>query len=234
MEKIIGINAVNEAIESNMNIEYIEIFTGVRPEQVAKLKTKASKKNIIVKSTKKKIDNSQGVVAYISDYDYYITFKEFLEQEVKAEKSTILILDGIQDPRNFGALIRSAEIFGVKGIIIPERNSVKINETVVKTSTGAIEYVSIIKVKNIAETIDKLKKYDFWVYGAEGSAKKYYHEENYPNKTALVLGSEGFGIRKKVKEHCDILIKIPMKGKINSLNVSVAGGILLSEISKNR
>ena len=234
MEKIIGINAVNEAIESNANIEYIEIFTGVRPEQVAKLKTKASKNNIIVKACKKKIENSQGVVAYISDYDYYITFKEFLESAVKEEKSTVLILDGVQDPRNFGALIRSAEIFGVKGIIIPERNSVKINETVVKTSTGAIEYVSIIKVKNIAETIDQLKKYDFWIYGAEGSAKKYYHEENYPAKAALVLGSEGFGIRKKVKEHCDVLIKIPMKGKINSLNVSVAGGILLSEMSKNR
>ncbi|RUA07603.1 MAG: 23S rRNA (guanosine(2251)-2'-O)-methyltransferase RlmB [Fusobacteria bacterium] len=233
MKKIIGINAVNEAIESNLNIEYIEIFTGVRPEQVAKLKTKASKKNIIVKPTKKKIENSQGVVAYISDYDYYISFEEFLENIVKDEKSTVLILDGVQDPRNFGALIRSAEIFGVKGIIIPERNSVKINETVVKTSTGAIEYVKIIKVKNIAETIDKLKKYDFWVYGAEGSAKKYYHEENYPNKKVLVLGSEGFGIRKKVKEHCDILIKIPMKGKINSLNVSVAGGILLAEMSKN-
>ena len=234
MEKIIGINAVNEAIESNANIEYIEIFTGVRPEQVAKLKVKASKKNIIVKDGKKKIENSQGVVAYISDYDYYITFKEFLESAVKEKNSTVLILDGVQDPRNFGALIRSAEIFGVKGIIIPERNSVKINETVVKTSTGAIEHVSIIKVKNIAEAIDQLKKYDFWIYGAEGSAKKYYHEENYTAKTALVLGSEGFGIRKKVREHCDILIKIPMKGKINSLNVSVAGGILLSEISKNR
>lgn len=234
MEKIIGINAVNEAIESNANIEYIDIFTGVRPEQVAKLKIKASKKNIIVKDVKKKIENSQGVVAYISDYDYYITFKEFLESAVKEKNSTVLILDGVQDPRNFGALIRSAEIFGVKGIIIPERNSVKINETVVKTSTGAIEYVRIIKVKNIAETIDQLKKYDFWIYGAEGSAKKYYYEENYTAKTALVLGSEGFGIRKKVREHCDILIKIPMKGKINSLNVSVAGGILLSEISKNR
>ncbi|MCK5779861.1 MAG: 23S rRNA (guanosine(2251)-2'-O)-methyltransferase RlmB [Psychrilyobacter sp.] len=233
MEMIIGINAVNEAIESNMNIEHIEIFSGVRPEQVVKLKTKASKKNIVVKTTKKKIENSQGVVAYISDYDYYVTFKEFLEKAVKEEKSTILILDGVQDPRNFGALIRSAEIFGVKGIIIPERNSVKINETVVKTSTGAIEYVDIIKVKNISEAIDELKKYDFWIYGAEGSAKKYYHEEKYPNKTALVLGSEGFGIRKKVKEHCDVLIKIPMKGKINSLNVSVAGGVLLSEISKN-
>ncbi len=234
MEKIIGINAVNEAIESNMNIEYIEIFVGVRPEQVAKLKTKASKKNIIVKATKKKIANSQGVVAYISNYDYYITFKEFLEKEIKREKSIILILDGVQDPRNLGALIRSAEIFGVRGIIIPERNSVKINETVVKTSTGAIEYVDIIKVKNIAETIDELKKYDFWIYGAEGSGKKYYYEEKYPDKAVLVLGSEGFGIRKKVKEHCDVLVKIPMKGKINSLNVSVAGGILLSEISKNQ
>ena len=122
----------------------------------------------------------------------------------------VLILDGIQDPRNLGALIRSAEIFDVSGIIIPERNSVRINETVVKTSTGAIEYVDIVKVKNISEAIEQLKKLDFWVYGAEASGDKYYYEENYPEKTALVLGSEGSGIRKKVKEYCDILVKIPV------------------------
>ena len=106
----------------------------------------------------------------------------------------------------------------------------RINETVVKTSTGAIEYVDIVKVTNLSDTINKLKKLDYWVYGAAGEATMNYNEESYPDKVALVLGNEGSGIRKKVREHCDKLIKIPMYGKINSLNVSVATGILLSRI----
>ena len=234
MEKVIGINPVIELLQNKSNnIEKIEIFKGMREEKLGKLKALASARNIKLFQVGKKEENSQGVVAYLSDYDYYIELGEFLEKIARDEKSIVLILDGVQDPRNFGAIIRSAEIFGVKGIIIPERNSVKINETVIKTSTGAIEHVDIVKVTNISDAIEKLKKLDFWVYGAEGSGSKYYHEEKYPNKTALVLGSEGEGIRKKVKENCDILVKIPMHGKINSLNVSVAGGIILSEISKN-
>lgn len=234
MKKVIGMNPVMELLQNReTNIEKIEIFKGIREERLGKLKSLASARNIKIFSVGKKEENSQGIVAYLSDYDYYVDFGEFLEKIAKDEKSIVLILDGVQDPRNFGAIIRSAEIFGVKGIIIPERNSVKINETVIKTSTGAIEHVDIIKVTNISDAIQKLKKLDFWVYGAEGSGTKYYYEEKYPNKTALVLGSEGEGIRKKVKENCDILIKIPMHGKINSLNVSVAGGILLSEIAKN-
>nr|WP_307775396.1 23S rRNA (guanosine(2251)-2'-O)-methyltransferase RlmB [uncultured Cetobacterium sp.] len=233
MEKVIGINPVIELLQNKTtNIEKIEIFKGAREEKLGKLKSLASARNIKIFSVGKKEENSQGVVAYISDYDYYVEMGEFLEKIAKDEKSIVLILDGVQDPRNFGAIIRSAEIFGVKGIIIPERNSVKINETVIKTSTGAIEHVDIVKVTNVSDAISKLKKLDFWVYGAEGSGTKYYHEEKYPNKTALVLGSEGDGIRKKVKENCDILVKIPMHGKINSLNVSVAGGIILSEIAK--
>lgn len=234
MKKIIGMNPVMELLQNReANIEKIEIFKGTREERLGKLKALASARNIKIFSVGKKEENSQGIVAYLSDYDYYVEFGEFLEKIAKDEKSIVLILDGVQDPRNFGAIIRSAEIFGVKGIIIPERNSVKINETVVKTSTGAIEHVNIVKVTNISDTIQRLKKLGYWVYGAEGSGTKYYHEEKYPNKTVLVLGSEGEGIRKKVKENCDILIKIPMHGKINSLNVSVAGGILLSEIAKN-
>lgn len=233
MEKVIGINPVIEVLQNKANnIEKIEIFKGLREEKLGKLKALASARNVKIFSVGKKEENSQGVVAYLSDYDYYVELGEFLEKVAKDEKSILLILDGVQDPRNFGAIIRSAEIFGVKGIIIPERNSVKINETVIKTSTGAIEHVDIIKVTNISDVIQKLKKLGYWVYGAEGSGEKFYHEENYPSKTVLVLGSEGEGIRKKVKENCDILIKIPMYGKINSLNVSVAGGILLSEIAK--
>lgn len=234
MEKVIGINPVMEVLQNkDKNIEKLEIFKGVREEKIKKIKELASSRNIKIFSVGKKEENSQGVVAYLSSYDYYVEFGEFIEKVIKDEKSIVLILDGVQDPRNFGALIRSAEIFGVKGIIIPERNSVKINETVVKTSTGAIEHVDIVKVTNISDVIKRLQKLGYWVYGAEGSGNKFYHEERYPDKVALVLGSEGSGIRKKVKESCDILIKIPMYGKINSLNVSVAGGILLSEIAKN-
>ena len=235
MEKIIGINPAVEVLQNmDKTIEKLEIYNGARDEKINQIKKLASKRNIKIFYNDIKRENSQGVVVHVSDYDYYVDFGAFLEKIAPMEKALVLILDEVQDPRNFGALIRSAEVFGVKGIIIPERNAVRINETVVKTSTGAIEYVDIIKVTNISEAIKRLKTLDFWVYGAEGEDGAHdYSEEKYPNKTALVLGSEGNGMRKKVKESCDVLIKIPMYGKINSLNVSVAGGIILSEIVKS-
>ena len=231
MERIIGVNAVTEALlKKEKNIEKLELFNGLKGETVQKLKDLASKRNIKIFYTGKKIENSQGVAVYISNFEYYKEFDEVYENLARKDKSLILILDEIQDPRNFGAIIRSSEVFKVDLIIIPERNSVRINETVVKTSTGAIEYVDIVKVTNLSDTINKLKKLDYWVYGAAGEATMNYNEESYPDKVALVLGNEGSGIRKKVREHCDKLIKIPMYGKINSLNVSVATGILLSRI----
>ncbi|MGL4254367.1 MAG: 23S rRNA (guanosine(2251)-2'-O)-methyltransferase RlmB [Fusobacteriaceae bacterium] len=234
MQSIIGINPVIEVLQNKeREIEKIELFKGLKDEKVKLIKQLASERNIKIYFTDKKRENSQGVEAVIIEHDYYKDFGAFMEKLAGSEKAIVLVLDGIQDPRNFGALIRSAEIFGVKGIIIPERNAVKINETVIKTSTGAIEYVDIVKVTNISEALEKLKKIGFWIYGAEGDGKKFYYEEKYPKYTALVMGSEGFGIRKKVKDNCDVLVKIPMHGKINSLNVSVAGGIILSEISKS-
>lgn len=231
MERIIGVNPVTEALlNKEKNIEKLELYNGLKGETVQKLKELASKRNIKIFYTNKKIDNSQGVAVYISNFDYYKDFDEAYEELASKDKSVVLILDEIQDPRNFGAIIRSAEVFKVDLILIPERNSVRINETVVKTSTGAIEYVNISKVTNLSDTINKLKKLDYWVYGAAGEASINYNEEDYPNKIVLVLGNEGSGIRKKVREHCDKLIKIPMFGKINSLNVSVASGILLSRI----
>lgn len=231
MERIIGVNPVTEALlNKEKNIEKLELYNGLKGETVQKLKELASKRNIKIFYTNKKIDNSQGVAVYISNFDYYRDFDEAYEELASKDKSVVLILDEIQDPRNFGAIIRSAEVFKVDLILIPERNSVRINETVVKTSTGAIEYVNISKVTNLSDTINKLKKLDYWVYGAAGEASINYNEENYPNKIVLVLGNEGSGIRKKVREYCDKLIKIPMFGQINSLNVSVASGILLSRI----
>lgn len=229
MERIIGINPVMEALlNKEKNIEKLELYKGLKEDTVKKIKDLASKRNIKIFYTGKKIENSQGVAVYISNHNYYVESQNSFEDLAKKEQSVVLILDEIQDPRNFGAIIRSAEVFKVDLIIIPERNSVKINETVVKTSAGAIEYVNITKVTNLSETINKLKKLGYWVYGAAGEATTYYNSETFPNKIALVLGNEGNGIRKKVREHCDKLIKIPMYGKINSLNVSVAAGILLS------
>ncbi|MGL4392899.1 MAG: 23S rRNA (guanosine(2251)-2'-O)-methyltransferase RlmB [Fusobacteriaceae bacterium] len=237
MNSVIGINPVIELLqnkEKNANIEKLEIFKGLRGENINMIKKLASEQNIKIFYTDKKRENSQGVEAIVIDHEYYVEFGEFLEKLVKFPKAVVLVLDEIQDPRNFGAIIRSAEIFGAKGIIIPERNSVKINETVIKTSTGAIEYVDIVKVTNVSDALLRLKKLDFWIYGAEGDGQKLYYEEKFPKYSALVLGSEGDGIRKKVKETCDVILKIPMYGKINSLNVSVAGGIILSEISRQQ
>lgn len=231
MERIIGINPVKETLlNKEKNIEKLEIYKGVKEETVKEIKILASKRNIKIFYTNKKIDNSQGVCIFISDYDYYLDSDNLVEFLLKKEKSVVLILDEIQDPRNFGAIIRSAEVFGVDLIIIPERNSVKVNETVIKTSAGAINHVKIMKVTNLSETINTLKKLDYWVYGAAGEGETFYNKEEYPLKTVLVLGNEGNGLRKKVREHCDKLIKIPMYGEINSLNVSVAGGIILSRI----
>lgn len=235
MEKIIGVNPAIEVLQNKeKTIEKVELYKGARDEKINQIKRLASKRNVKIFYTDKKRENSQGVVVFLSDYDYYVDFGAFIEKIAPLEKSIVLILDEVQDPRNFGAIIRSAEVFGVQGIIIPERNAVRINETVVKTSTGAIEYVDIVKVTNISEAIKRLKTLDYWVYGAEGEEGAHdYSKEKYPGRTALVLGSEGNGMRKKVKESCDILVKIPMHGKINSLNVSVAGGILLAEIAKS-
>lgn len=234
MKKIEGINPIKELLKSGKPVEKIEIFNGVNRDRISFILEEAKKRFIKVVYTDKKSEIDQGVTAYVVDYGYNKTIEDLLEKLYGKEESVVVVLDGIQDPRNFGAILRSCEAFGVDGIIIPDRNSVKVNETVIKTSTGAIEYVDIIEVTNISMALEKLKKYGFWVYGAEAEGAKEYFEEKYPVKTCLVLGSEGQGIRKKVKEYCDIMIKIPMFGKINSLNVSVAGGILLSEISKNR
>ena len=234
MKKIIGINAVKEALNSDENIEKIEVYKSLRKDKIKEILEKASQKNIKIYYVDRRDENSQGVTALISDYDYYLEFNEFLEKAMRNKKSIVLVLDQVQDPRNFGAIIRTAECFGVNGIIIQDRNNVRVTETVVKTSTGAIEYVDIVLVTNIADAIDRLKKYGYFAYAAEADGEIKYHDEKYPDKVCLVLGSEGNGIRKKVREHCDKVLSIPLTGKINSLNVSVANGILLSEIAKNR
>ena len=232
MEKIIGMNAVKEVLKSDKNVEKLEIYKGVKKDTIKEILDLASRRNIKVFYVEKRIDNTQGVIALVSDFDYYLEMPEFLEKVLQKKKSIVVILDQIQDPRNFGAIIRSSECFGVDGIVMQDRNNAKVTETVVKSSTGAIEYVDIIKVTNISDSIDLFKKYGYYVYGAEADGECYYNEESYPDKICLVLGSEGNGMRKKVRDHCDKIVKIHLKGQINSLNVSVAAGIVLSEMTK--
>ena len=232
MEKIIGINPVLEILRSDKTVEKIEVYKGTKKDTIKEILNLASKRNIKIFYTDRRIENSQGVVALVSEFDYYVDLADFLGKILSKDKSIVVILDQIQDPRNFGAIIRSAECFGADGIVIQDRNNVKVTETVVKSSTGAIEHVDIVKVTNISDTIDRFKKYGYRVYGAEADGENFYYEEDYPDKVCLVLGSEGNGMRKKVKEHCDKIVKIHLKGHINSLNVSVAGGIILAEMAK--
>ena len=166
--------------------------------------------------------NHQGIILIVNDYEY-CNIDEFLNE------NTVIMLDHLEDSHNFGAIIRTCEAAGINTIVIPKDRSVGVNEAVVKTSSGAIEHVRIAMVNNLAQTIDKFKKNNFFVYGAEAGGKNY-KEIDFASKVLLIIGSEGNGISKLVKDSCDEIVSIPMKGKINSLNASVAAGIIIYTI----
>ena len=174
-------------------------------------------------------ETHQGIVASIQSFEYS-SLDEIIHKSIDKEQPLILLLDEINDPHNFGAIIRSADAFNVDGIIIKDRNQVDVNSTVYKVSTGAIEHVKIAKVSNLSNAIKVLKQNGFWIYAAAGEGADDYNKQNYSGKNAIIVGNEGVGISKLVRENSDFIIKIPMMGKVNSLNVSVATGILLSRI----
>lgn len=152
----------------------------------------------------------------------------------KNEKAFIIILDGIEDVHNLGSIIRTAETAGVHGIIIPKRRAATVNATVLKTSAGAVEHMQIARVNNINETINYLKEEGIWICGTDMETDTYYNEQDYNMPIAIVIGSEGKGMSRLTKENCDFIVKIPMKGKINSLNASVSAGIVMYEVLRNR
>lgn len=173
--------------------------------------------------------NHQGIIVEIQPHEY-CSVDEIISASKGKKQPLILILDEIEDPQNFGAILRSADAFGVDGVIIKSRNQVQLNWTVAKVSTGAIEYVKVAQVSNLSNVIEKLKDNGFWIYSADGSGEKSYAELDYSGSVALVVGSEGRGISQLVMKNSDFIIKIPMSGHVNSLNVSVSTGILLSRI----
>ncbi|MDY6011455.1 23S rRNA (guanosine(2251)-2'-O)-methyltransferase RlmB [Clostridium sp.] len=238
---IIGRNAAMEALKSNKTIEALYVTNGPKEGSINAIINLAKDKKIVIKEVdKKKLDLMaagnvhQGVIARITPYEYF-EVKDILEDaKQKNEAPFIIILDELEDPHNLGSIVRTAETCGVHGIIIPKRRNVGVTPTVYKSSAGAIEHVKIAKVTNINNTIDELKEEGVWVYGADIEGKEYSYEVDFSGPCALIIGSEGRGISKLTLKKCDKLVKIPMVGKINSLNASVAGGIMMYEVLKGR
>ena len=237
---IFGRNPVLEAIRSGREIDRLYIAHGVTSGSISEIIAKCSARGILIKEiSSQKLDyycnggNHQGVALMIASHEYS-TVEEILEfAKTRNESPFIIICDEIEDPHNLGAIIRTAESCGVHGIIIPKRRSASLNATVAKTSAGALEYMKVARVTNIANTIDLLKKEGVWIFGADMDGKDY-KKFDYSVPLALIIGNEGKGIGTLTRKKCDEIISLPMNGKINSLNASVAAGILMYEVLKHR
>ena len=227
MDKIYGRKPVLETIDAGLTIHKAYIMDQKTPI-VGKIVNKLSKNNVPIKYVDKSffenVDmNHQGVMIEVDEYKY-----ASLEDLNNANR--LILLDKIEDPHNLGAIIRSAESFGFDGVIIPEHRSAKVNPTVYKTSAGAINNIKVVMVTNLNQTMTSLKENGFWIYGLAGEAKETIADTNLSGKVALVVGNEGDGLSRLVRENCDLLVKIPMLGKVNSLNASVASALSMYEV----
>ena len=235
---VYGRNPVRELLRSDRTVEKLYIVKGVREGSISMIVDLAIKRKIpIVEVEKSKLDhmsnggNHQSVAAVAAAKEYSTIDDIISIAKERNQKPLVLILDGIEDPHNLGAIIRIAECLGVHGIIIPKHRSATLNSVVSKTSAGAIEYVAIAKETNLTDTIKRLKDEGFWIFGAEAGGTSCY-ETDFDCSCAIVLGSEGKGISRLVKENCDYIVSIPMYGKINSFNVSSAAAIIVSEAAR--
>ena len=236
---IVGRNAVMEALKSGRSISKIFIAQGSEGS-IKKILALADERKIFYEFTNNsKLDKlfkgrHQGVIAVASPVDYS-TLEEILEfAESKNELPFIILLDELEDPQNFGAILRTADAAGVHGVIIPKRRSVSLNSTVAKISAGAVEYVKVAQVTNIAQTLKNLREMDLKIVGSDMNASKNFYQADLTGGIVLVIGNEGKGMRRLTRESCDLLVKIPMAGKINSLNASAAAAILMYEIFQQR
>ena len=231
---IFGRNPVYEALSSDHVIKLYAV-TGFSFPKITDL---AKEKHIpLVYISPKEMSQicsgaHQGIIGETKGYHYY-SLEEIITFGSKETNPIILLLDGIEDPHNLGAILRSADVFKVSGVIIPKHSSVSLNATVAKTSAGAINYVPVCMVNNLNNAISKLKENGYWVVSSDGSAKIDYQDLAYDFKVALVIGSEGKGVSRLVVSNSDYVVKIPMFGSVNSLNASVAAGVLLANIRKN-
>ena len=237
-ELIYGKNSLLEALRGN-NADYFESVYLLKKDndvislcESKKIKYKITSKEEFNKLLKQKGEvNHQGFLAFTKEYEYY----ELGEIVSSDNDSLIVALDGLEDPHNLGAIVRTCEIAGASGIILPKNRSVRVTPTVAKVSTGATEYVKIAQVTNLVSALKELKKQGYWIVGAEaGESSTNFWNVDYKMKVCLVIGSEGRGVSRLVKEECDYLVEIPMWGKVNSLNASVSCGILIYEIRRQQ
>ena len=240
-DQIEGRNSVLELLESGRDINKIFVTRGEKHGSINKILAIARERKIIVveKSQKQmeemaQEENYQGVIAIVPPFEYVEVEDILAYANEKQEPPFVLILDGIEDPHNLGSIIRTAETAGVHGIIIPKRRAASVNSTVNKASAGAVEHMKIARVTNITDTIDQLKQAGLWICGTDINAEKYYYNQDLTGPLGIVIGNEGKEISEKVKKNCDFSVKIPMKGKIQSLNAAVSTGIIVYEAVKQR
>lgn len=234
---VVGRNPVLELLKTDRQIDKLYVLKGDVQGSINKILGIAKEKNIIIQQVdRKKLDSMsegnahQGVAALVTGYKYS-TVEEILKKASdKNEKPFVIILDGIEDTHNLGAIIRTAECAGVHGVIIPRRRSAIVNQTVYKSSAGAVEHMLIANINNITNVIEELKDHGLWIYGADIDGENYHFNTSMTGSIALVIGNEGKGLSRLVKEKCDVLVKIPMLGKIASLNASTAASILIYEV----
>ncbi len=237
---IIGRNAVMEALNSGRAIDTLLLARGDRGGSIGKIIGTCRDKGIVIKEVDvRKLDflcghsNHQGVAAYAAAHEYAELEDIFNAAAQRGEQPFIIICDEIEDPHNLGAILRTADAAGAHGVIVPKRRCSSLTYAVGKASAGAVEYVPVVRVSNLAATIDELKERGVWIYGADMDGKPW-HEQSYDGAVGLVIGSEGGGIGRLIKEKCDFIVSMPMKGHINSLNASVAAGILMFEVARQR
>ena len=235
-----GRNPVLEAFRSGKTVDRLFILDGCHDGPIQTILREAKKKNTLINYVKKeRLDQlsetgkHQGVIAYLAAYEYAEVSDILKAAENKGESPFIIILDGIEDPHNLGAIIRTANLAGAHGVIIPKRRAVGLTATVAKTSAGALNYTPVAKVTNLVQTMEDLKKEGLWFVCADMDGEVMYRQ-NLTGPIGLVIGNEGEGVSRLVKEKCDFVTSIPMKGDIDSLNASVAAGVLMYEIVRQR
>ena len=243
--QIYGLLPVLEALRARRrSINKILILDGAQPARLSELLELAKRSDIRVEKRDRRLldeltrqANHQGVVAFTeaaTRHSGYVEAETILDSLTDGKPALLVLLDGIEDPHNLGAILRACEGAGVDGVFIPEHRAAGLNETVAKTSAGAVEYVRVARVTNMSRLIEDLKARGIWVVGVEGNAPTQHWDFDFTPPLALVLGGEGKGIRRLVREHCDAVVAIQMRGQLNSLNVSVAAGVVLFEVLRQR
>ena len=240
-DQVEGRNAVIELLESKKDINKIYVTKGEKNGSIGKIIAMAKEEKVIVVEKDRRqmeemaqSENFQGVIAIVPPFEYCEVEDILQYAEEREENPFVLILDGIEDTHNLGAIIRTAETAGVHGIIIPKRRAAMVNATVSKVACGAVEYMKIARVNNINESINKLKQAGLWICGTSLYTEKYYFNQDLTGPLGIVIGNEGKGMSELTTKNCDFLVKIPMMGKIESLNASVSTGIILFEALKQR